>query len=210
VEFAVTIPSRETVFAAAADFERENEVVEAALRTLFDAYPKNDKLPEILLKVAAVNCFYSTQIRLYSLLTPTLQEMAESIHAQSPEIDLLLEAGSTKVVERIGSISPGGKALRHNYSFATKYWSWQRPASFPIWDSRVEVYLRSLRKHPGFDWVFGNVSELWSYAEFRNVIDRIKERCGLADVSYKKFDEFLYQEGSKLFDQQTVKKTSSL
>ena len=84
------------------------------------------------------------------------------------------------------------------YSFATKYCSFHRPESYPIFDSRVKEYIWQLRNEGGLRRFQQQV--LWNYSEFKKIIDELRDQYGLQDFTYKQIDAFLFLEGKKLID----------
>jgi len=58
----LTKPSADDIRQADAEFDSENKILEEALQELFGQYPHNTQPAKVLLKVTALNTFYSTQI----------------------------------------------------------------------------------------------------------------------------------------------------
>jgi len=197
----LTEPTPENIRIACKQFTRDINEPDPALLELFERFPKNTDYKHILLKVVALNALYSTMIRVYSKITPTIYEVAHHIFTIGDEIDYGLEAGLSDLVLKISKISKGEKIF-YNYSFATKYCSFHRPESYPIYDSRVYEYLRRLRnrdklKRRGFRQ-FKN-EELWDYPKFKSIVDEFRTHYGLQEFTYKQIDAFLYLEGGKFF-----------
>jgi hypothetical protein len=86
----VTKPSADDIRQAGAEFEFENKPLEEALRELFGQYPHNTQHAQVLLKVTALNTFYSTQIPLYHESKPTIFDVAEHIVTLDIDSDLEL------------------------------------------------------------------------------------------------------------------------
>src|SRR5215469_10814229 len=95
------VPSPANVKAACEEFDREEATVEAALRELFTAYPKNTTKHHVLLKVTALNFLYSTFIRLYNRTRPDVSDMAEYISRNGDAIDWALAGGLAEIVDQI-------------------------------------------------------------------------------------------------------------
>jgi hypothetical protein len=191
MQTASAIPSAGLVLEACERFDRENQVVEKALTELFEQYPLNRDPSHILLKVVVLNRLYSTGILAVS-------EMAQHIHEIGACTDLELEAGSPEIVDRIAQINIQGKKFFF-YSFATKYCSWHRPDLYPIWDSRVDKYLWSIKKQG----LLGSNKlvkrhDLWSYRAFRDVMIAFRDEFDLNSFSFKQIDKFLWAEGEKM------------
>lgn len=196
---SVQTPSADRLINAAKMFDNENQAVEASLAELFTQYPDNNKLAQVFLKVVAVNVLYGTQIPLYSDRKPTVEQVAQ--HIVTRGIDSALENGDAEIVDGIALITPVGKKAWNNFSFATKYCSWHRPKAYPIYDSRVEKYLRFLnrsREIPGWEH-----PDHWNYPKFREIVESVRTQYGLQEFTFKQLDKFMYYEGSKLFDKQS-------
>lgn len=97
---------------------------EEGLKELFGTYPRNDLLSTVLLKVAALNSLYSTNI--YAVF-----DVAR--HIRQLNIDSQLQQNDLSLIDKIAVVTIGEKT-RRNYSFATKYCSWHKPDIFPIYD----------------------------------------------------------------------------
>jgi len=164
---------------------------EAALDDLFLRHcPQNKALSDILLKCAALNTFYSTNI--YSI-TPVARHILEL------DIDQRLSAGDLKLVDEVQRVTIGGKEM-HFYSFATKYCSHHQPGAFPIFDSYVEKMLCYFRDVDGF---FGfRDNELKNYPFFKSVLMRFQAAYGLEKYSVKDIDKYLWQLGKTYFPNQ--------
>ncbi|MGB7546695.1 MAG: hypothetical protein WBM14_03020 [Terracidiphilus sp.] len=196
-----TEPTVDNLRKACADFERENQTLEKALGELFKQFPDNLDPAHVLLKVVTLNALYSTQIPLYSERIPTVWDVVD--HIVELKIDADLGLGSEDLVHKIAYTEIQGKERRFNYSFATKYCSWHRPDSYPIWDSRADGYLWQLRnqekgKQGGLRQF--EHKELWRYPEFKKVVTEFRDHYGLQEFAFKQIDEFLWTEGSKLFE----------
>lgn len=189
-------PTAERVREACGKFDRENEDVEAALTELFRQYPRNVDLSHVLLKVSAVNTFYSTRIYLYSSKVPDLLDLATHIHENAESIDAGLAAGTCHTVDLVGEIEVAPKGKRNYFSFASKYCSWHNQNEYPIWDSNVARYLGRLRKETGFAPEF-NIHGHWKYPAFRAAMDDFKKTYELGEFSFKQIDKFLWCHGEK-------------
>jgi hypothetical protein len=200
---ALEKPTVEAVKIAVREFDEENQTIETALTELFSQYPHNTEESHVLLKVVALNELYSTQIRLYSERIPTILDVVR--HIVGIKIDADLGMCLPDLVDTIADTTVEGKDHRCYYSFATKYCSWHRPESYPIWDSRVDKYLWRLRnqdrgKQGGLRQF--EQKELWSYPHFKKVVDDFRIQYRLNEFSYKQIDKFLWSEGIKLFPEQ--------
>jgi hypothetical protein len=200
-------PTADDVKDAVAAFDDdETKIIEGALQELFRQYPRNIDPAQVLLKVTTLNALYSTQIRRYNPLYPTLLEVTR--HIVDSNIDSDLERGDAEVVNRISKMEFPPKKIRNNFSFATKYCSWHNQNAYPIYDNRVYLYLCHLMKHkcldrfPQKDW--------YDYSKFKGMIEGFQKRYGLGSFTFKDIDKFLYQQGLILFSRKGNKVTSPI
>ena len=159
---------------------------ESALNKLFyRTYPRNDNLDEILVKVATLNDFYSTNI--YNIFA-----VAKHILGVA-DIDLRLQKGDECLVNEIANVAELGKNF---YSFATKFCSHHNEADFAIYDSYVEKMLCYFQKRDRF----GNFKkdDLKNYATFKKALNDFKAFYAL-DCNLKQLDMYLWQAGKKHF-----------
>jgi hypothetical protein len=183
--------------AAGARFDEENKVLEEALGELVRQFPSNTELAHVFLKVTALNALYGTQIPIYSRSIPDILDVAK--HIVGLTIDSDLERGSDELVGKMAWLELIDKAHRYNYSFATKYCSWHKPESYPIFDSRVNECLWHLRNHhclSRFDR-----QKLWEYPVLKKIVVELRDKFGLGNFTFKQIDKFLYYQGGILFDQ---------
>lgn len=101
----------------------ENYVLqESALDKLFfNTYPNNKDINDILIKAAALNDFYSTNI--FSIF-PVAK------HILNLNIDERLKNKDISLVNDIAKVEINGK-VKNFYSFATKYCSHHYPLDYP-------------------------------------------------------------------------------
>ena len=166
---------------------------ESALNKLFREFcPENKQLDDVLLKVTALNGFYSTNIfNIYVV----------SKHIMSLDIDGRLDQGDISLVTDIASGhgvrgSKSGKE-KYFYSFATKYCSHHRPDLFPIYDSYVEKLLLHLRDKDRFA-VFDQ-AELRNSPRFKDIILALRDFYSLREFTLKEIDRYLWQYGKEMF-----------
>ena len=161
---------------------------EEALDRLFQDYaPGNKDIRDILLKAAALNAFYSTNIF-------SLYPVAE--HILALDIDQRLRAGDPSLVEDLKTVEGNG-TVRRFYSFATKYCSHHRPEEFPIYDHYVAVTLRHFRDRDAFAPFQDGALE--DYRRFREVLRDFRDWYGLGEFSWKELDRYLWQVGKEFF-----------
>lgn len=100
-------------------------------KLFFTLCPENTEMPDILLKVAALNDFYSTNIF-------SVYPVAKHILALN--IDARLDSGDVALVSDLQKVTING-VEKNFYSFSTKYCSHHKPLDYPIYDSYVEKVL---------------------------------------------------------------------
>lgn len=161
---------------------------EQALNKLFWEYaPHNTQLEDILIKVAALNDFYSTNIF-------SVYPVAK--HILSLDIDQRLQKGDISLVDELQKVEIGGK-IKHFYSFATKYCSHHVPDHFPIYDSYVENILVYFRDKDSFAIFTAN--DLKNYKRFKEVLIQFRNFYSLSEYSLKQLDQYLWQLGKNYF-----------
>ncbi|MGD0518246.1 MAG: hypothetical protein ABSA26_11985 [Thermoguttaceae bacterium] len=161
---------------------------EASLGLLFhNLCPENKKIEHVLLKVSALNDFYSTNIfDTYSLAK----------HILKKDIDARLEANDYSLVNDIAKISIKDK-LKNFYSFSSKYCSHHKPASYPIFDSFVEKMLLHYKSSDSFNGF--NKNDLKNYGHFIEIIKSFQSFYKLEKYSLREIDIFLWLAGKECF-----------
>ena len=210
MEIKPTVPNPSSVSDACERFNKEYAVVERALAELFRQYPTNDDEAHVLLKVVALNKLYATNIL-------AVRPVARHIYEHAEEVDRALKGNppSPEVVDQIVAFTKPATG-RQEWVFATKYCSWHRPESYPIWDSRVALYLQSLKgncftrpdnwtEYPQFADYGGRAADgrwrpdNWTYyREFVVLMNRFKDFYNLRSFTFKEIDEFLWLSGEEL------------
>jgi hypothetical protein len=186
----VPCPERVREFVDKFDKHENYRVGENALSYLLQCCPHNNELEHVLLKVAAINQFYSTHV-----LDP--YSVATRIFAL--KIDQRLAAGDHSLVAELTPMELGEEhpKTRHLYSFATKYCNRHQPAQFPIYDSFVEKMLLHFRTVNNFD-NFAPL-ELKEYRRFVDLLSKFKMCFGLQEFTTKQLDIYLWTGGKEYF-----------
>ena len=159
---------------------------------LFEKFPYNNDLEDILLKISVINDLYSTNIF-------ATFNMAK--HIQSLQIDKDLEVNDPSLVNRIAT-GHGIKKSKTNgdrnfYSFATKYCSWHNRDNYPIFDDFVEKVLKAYRDYSKFS-KFTN-TELRSYEKLKGIFSDFKQYFNITKHDLKQIDKFLWMYGKECF-----------
>ena len=161
---------------------------EAAVNLLFQQLcPKNSSLVEILLKVSALNDFYSTNIY-------DTHSVARHIHSLA--VDTELGNDDLSLVDSIANVQFNGK-VRRIYSFATKYCSHHSPDTYPIYDSYVDEMLWHFRKRD----LFADFKrrDMKHFPSFVGIISAFRSHYKLEKFSIKEIDIFLWLAGKHYF-----------
>ena len=161
---------------------------EQSLNLLFHSYcPNNNQLEQILLKVSALNDFYSTNI---------FDTYTVAKHILKCNIDKDLSAGNEALVNKIAPVTINGKT-RNFYSFASKYCSHHNPESYPIYDSYVDKMLMHFKKKDKYDaFVKPNLKE---YQRFIEIIKNFQKHYNLESFTLREIDIYLWLAGKEYF-----------
>jgi len=186
VKQTLPTPSAEQVefYLARWDDLEDYSLQEEALDKLFyELCPNNTNISDVLLKTAALNDFYSTNIfKVYPLAK----------HIVALDIDDRLKAGDVNLV---GDIQRVSGINRKFYSFATKYCSHHNPLDYPIYDSYVDKVLRYYCIRDGFTAF--SAAELKNYERFKNILIDFRSFYGLGKYSLKEIDKYIWQLGKE-------------
>lgn len=168
----------------------ENYILqESSLRKLFiKTYPLNDDLDDVLIKVCALNDFYSTNI---------FSPFTIAKHIVSLKIDNLLKENNLQIVNKIAKVKMSGGKVKNFYSFATKYCNHHKPEVYPIYDSYLEKILLYFKKKDKFSSFFQK--DLKMYPKYKSVLIDFKKFYKLESFNFKQLDRYLWQLGKKYF-----------
>jgi len=167
---------------SAGDFSGQ---ADKGISKLVNAFPGNIELSDVLLKVAALNSLYATNI--YAIY-PVAQ------HIVSLQIDDRLAEQDLTLVHDIARIEIAGK-WRFNYSFASKYCAWHAPECYAIYDSYVDWLLWRYQLEEQFFRGGFKRYELRNYPKFMSIILAFKAHFRLQGVTIKEIDNFLWLYG---------------
>ena len=162
---------------------------ENALDKLFtELCPSNNEIESVLLKIAVLNNFYSTNI--YDVHTV-------ATHFMDCNIDQRLAGEDPKLVDDLAHVTLKNGTDIHFYSFATKYCSHHKPLVYPIYDYYVAEVLKYFRRRDKFS-TFRN-ADLLQYTQFKSIIDKFKRHYKLNAFDYKQIDKYLWLLGKKYY-----------
>ncbi len=160
---------------------------EASLALLFhELCPLNDDIHHILLKVSALNDFYSTNI----FDTHSMAKHILKIHPTARMKD-----GDASLVNELALVTIGGKT-RNFYSFASKYCNHHNADAFPIYDSYVHKMLIYFNESERFTTYS---DELKQYGRFVEIILAFKKHFKLDEFSLRQIDIYLWLAGKDAF-----------
>jgi len=161
---------------------------ENALDLLFvQLCPKNETIEQILIKIAALNDFYSTNI--YDVHTVAKHFMAYGI-------DSRLAVADETLVDDLSQVVLKGKKY-HFYSFATKFCSHHQPLDYPIYDKYVGEVLKHFRRRDRF-CAFQN-NDLTVYPNFKRIVSVFRHFYDLDNFNYKQIDQYMWQLGKEYY-----------
>jgi len=201
----IPVPSAQVIDAYLNIWETSEDVKkyplqEKALNFLFaEACPRNDDMTHVILKVSALNDFYSTNI----FDTYSVAERILSIK----DFNERLKNADYSLVNEIAQVTINGKT-KNFYSFASKYCSHHRPDLFPIYDSYVEKMLLFYDKNTRF--MTCKKLDLKNYQKFVSTIKGFQEAYKLEKFSLRDIDVFLWQVGKKYFPNTYGKKSKTV
>ncbi len=158
---------------------------EALDKLFFELCPENKDVSDVLLKVSALNDFYSTHI---------FKVFPMAKHIIALDVDDRLRAGDVTLVKDIQKISGRN---RNHYSFATKYCSHHKPLDYPIYDSYVDRVLRYYRRRDDFSSF--DDSDLKDYERFKTILMAFRSFYGLEAFNLKEIDKYIWQLGKEYF-----------
>jgi len=161
---------------------------EKSLSLLFHSYcPENNQLEQVLLKVSALNDFYSTNI---------FDTYTVAKHIINCNIDKDLKSGNESLVNKVAPVTINGKT-RNFYSFASKYCSHHKPESYPIYDSYVDKMLMHFKKKDKYDCF--TKQELKDYRRFIAIIKNFQKHYNLQSFTLREIDIYLWLAGKEYF-----------
>ena len=191
-----TVDEVETYLKQWDDLENYHLQEDALDKLFIELCPNNTDISDILIKVATLNDFYSTNIF-------SVYPVAK--HILSLDIDKRMAAGDVTLVADIQKVMING-VEKNFYSFATKYCSHHNTMDYPIYDSYVEKMLYHFRNVDGF-FDFAN-KDLKNYVSFKNILIQFRRFYGLEQYNLKQIDKYIWQLGKVYFPKNFGKKNS--
>lgn len=157
-------------------------IADRIINKIVNENKENNSLDKVLLKVSLINSLYSTVI--FDIIG--LSEYISKISGLDP----LIALGSTEAVDKIRAWeSPEGEKERDVYSFATKFCSFHKPDSYPIFDNLIAKELYLLNKKLSLMKKITH-KNLRDYNIFKQFVDAFHNKYGFSN--YKEFDQGLW------------------
>lgn len=176
------------------EFENDERYYKAdkAIVNLFEAFPANKDIEDILLKISVINDLYSTNI---------LGTWRMAKHIQSLNIDNELKEGKPDLVNKIAkghgiTSNRYGKEINF-YSFATKYCNWHNQEEYCIYDTFVDRVLMAYNRQDKFSNF--KKADLKNFRRFKSILFDFIGFYNLEEHNFKGIDKFLWIYGKKLF-----------
>lgn len=151
-------------------------------------YPNNTDIKQVIIKVSALNDFYSTNI---------FKVFNVAKHIIDLNIDERLAINDVTLVNDIAKVQVSDNKCVNFYSFATKYCSRHKPTEYPIFDSFVEKLLKYFRDTDK-KIIFHN-DDLKDYQKYKSILLDFQKNYGLEDFNLKQIDKYLWQLGKEKF-----------
>ena len=177
---------------------KKYKMQEESLNLLFNEWPENKEIEQILLKVSALNDFYST----YIFDTFTVAQ-----HIKDCKIDKKLNAGNQDLVNIIAKVDIKDKE-KNFYSFASKYCNHHKSESYPIYDYYVDKMLMHFKKKDRFDTFINE--DLKEYQSFVRIITKFQKFYKLSAFTLRDIDIYLWLAGKAYFPKKKQKKNNNL
>jgi len=179
------------------DSLESNLLQENALKKLFTTtYLKNEDIDNVLIKVCALNDFYSTNIYSPFIIAKHIIDLKIDKRLENRDIDLVNDIAKVKM--------PNGKEYKF-YSFATKYCSHHHPKDYPIFDSYVEkvlIYFKNKDKFYEF-----KREDLREYTKYKTILIEFRKFYNIEKFNLKEIDQYLWLAGKDFFPIDYKKKT---
>lgn len=184
-------PSKAEIEKRLAEWKNEKYLVpENSVLKLFSAFPLNNAIEDILIKVYALNSAYSAYI---------LSPLVVAKHIKELSIDDSLSKDDSLVVNKIADVEMSNGRRIKFYSFATKYCSFHRPVAYPIYDSYVVRTLMYFKHQDKDKFTSFTRDDLKNFEQFKDVILKFRESYNLESFSLREIDKYLWLVGKEYF-----------
>ncbi|MGL5205367.1 MAG: hypothetical protein ACRC7B_00405 [Metamycoplasmataceae bacterium] len=167
---------------ASKDYSENQESIK---KIFVDLLPNNKNLDDIMIKVACINQFDSTNIKYINIVSNHVLKIKN--------IDERLSKGDLSLIDDIASVKiKNDKKIRY-YSFATKFCHHHFNEKYSIYDSHVSKVLRHFNNnvYQFMDSKFSD-NDLKDYIFFMNVINKFISHFKLDKYEKKEIDRYLW------------------
>ena len=177
-------------------------VQEEALDDLYlKTYPSNTDIKQVIIKVSALNDFYSTNIFKVYPVAQHIIDLKIDERIEKNDVTLVNDIANVKVIEQTEDKK---EKYINFYSFATKYCSRHNPTEYPIFDSYVEKLLKYFRDTE--QKISFKNNDLKNYSKYKNILLDFQKQYGLEQFNLKQIDKYLWQLGKEKFPKNYGKK----
>ncbi len=170
-------------------------IQEEALDDLFlNTYPENKNIKQVIIKVSALNDFYSTNIFKVFPVAENIIDLNIDERLEKNDLKLVNDIANVKVLEQTET---SAEKYINFYSFATKYCSRYKPTEYPIYDYYVEQvlkYFRNTEKRITF-----RNDDIKVYSKFKQILLDFREVYNLEQYNLKEIDKYLWLMGKEKF-----------
>lgn len=163
-----------------------------ALKWLFETYPNNTNLNEIIIKVACLDRLYSTNI------TKSYKIPQVAQHILNLNFDDRVQKGDITLIDDIANLGRSGEQGGAKIlSFASKYCVWHndyiyKKDDFVIFDSIVKTKLKEFNEQFEFFTPKFSKKDLKDYKKYKEILERFREFFGLK-CSFRDIDRYLWR-----------------
>jgi hypothetical protein len=159
-----------------------NRIVEK----IFQKYPENERMENVLIKVTMLNSIYSTAIF-------DIYGISKHIH-NIDKVDRLLSDGDSAAVDKIRHGHGIGKEKERDlYSFSTKYCFFHNKEAFPIFDSKLSGLLREFNSNSKYKFYSKFTRQnLYDYKIYKDVIMQFRKCFNLTSLTCVEFDHAMW------------------
>lgn len=166
--------------------------VDEAIKKIFELFPNNTELQDVLIKVTVLNTLYGTNI--YDVFG-----IAKHI-IKIKNLDIKIQNGDISAVNLIrvghGIIIKKSQKERNFYSFSTKYCSFHNNTSYPIYDNLVDDLIFKINEK--LKWINIKKVDMENYEIYKSLIDNFRKNFG-NNMSYKDIDKSLWMIAKFIF-----------
>jgi len=162
-----------------------------SLNNLFETFPNNKNLNEIIVKVCTLDVVFSANTSRWFFEV--------SKHILNYDFDNKLKKGELDVNDfalvKVLDKKNNKIKTRNFYSFASKYCSHHKPLDYPIYDSYVDYVLRYFMPEE----LNKKKDSLKNYVFFKATLNDFRNKYNLGKYDLKQIDEYIWLLGKEFF-----------